>query len=303
MNNNQKVIERIISRKNKPEDKYKVGLIIEGGGMRGVFGGGAMIGLESLGLTNCFDHIYGTSSGSCSGAYFLSGQAKDGASIYWEDLKWFNFIKPWNLQKIMDLDLLFDHVMKKVKPLKSKILKSSKTILKVFVADPETGGCLSYTNHDKVDFLKLMKASCAMPGYYNKTIEINGNKHLDGNIGKAIPIEEALNDGCTDVLIITTVPEKYRRSKFRQLRGKFKELLALTFSSQFRKNYGLTADDNYNDSLDIAFGVKPIHRKINIYTVSPDYLLYAGEIRPWTLKLSAANGIYKIREAFLMEKI
>ncbi|MEI6267181.1 MAG: patatin-like phospholipase family protein [bacterium] len=302
MRKDGKVIERIINRRTGVSDEFKIGLIIEGGGMRGVFGGGAMIGLESLGLTNCFDHVYGTSSGSCSGAYFLSGQAKDGASIYWEDLKWFNFIKPWKLQKIMDLDFLFDVVMKKVKPLKTRKLISSKSVLKVFMANAETGSCISYTNHDNIDFLKLMKASCAMPGYYNKIIEINGNKHLDGNIGKAIPIEEALTDGCTDVLVVTTVPEGYRRSRFRQLRGSFKELLAIAFTKQFRKTYKLS-DDNYNDSLDIAFGVKPIHRKINIYTVSPDYLLFAGEIRPWTLRLSAANGIYKIREAFLTEEI
>jgi predicted patatin/cPLA2 family phospholipase len=300
MRRDKQVIERLIERKTGKKDNYKIGLIIEGGGMRGVFGGGSMIGLEAMGLSDSFDVIYASSSGSCSGAYFLSKQTKLGTSIYYEDLPWFKFIKPWKFTKIMDLDYLIETIMRKKKKLKMINVEKSKTELKIFVANSENGACEYYTNHDGIDILKLVKASCAVPGYYNKPVDINGSKHLDGNVGKAIPIENAMTDGCTDVLVITTVPETYRETQNAVMWRWMKNILMLPLDKQFKMAYS-TSRKEYNDSLDVVFGKKKVFRKINVYTISPDYRLSIGEIRPDKLKRSAEHGIFKVREAFLTE--
>ena len=54
-----------------PEDPYQLALCLEGGGMRGAVSAGMAAAIASLGLTNCFDSIYGSSAGSVIGAYMV----------------------------------------------------------------------------------------------------------------------------------------------------------------------------------------------------------------------------------------
>jgi predicted patatin/cPLA2 family phospholipase len=299
----QQVIERLKDRQKDRKDKNKIGLIIEGGGMRGVFAGGVMIGLEKLGLTETFDYIYASSSGSCAGAYFLSKQAELGTSIYYEDLSGYKFIKPWKLRSAADIDYLCDVIFRHKKKLDTKKIKKSKTIFKIFVADADSGECTFYTNKDNVDILQAIKASCAIPIFYNKSVKIGQDEHMDGRIGKAIPIEDALSDGCTDVLVVTTVSEYFRVSKDRLIISWFKKMLMSNLSKEYKKKYyDRDKYANYNESLDVVFGKIKVHRPINIFTISPDYMLDKFETRRGTLKRATNHGIFKTMEAFSIEK-
>ena len=55
-------------------DTAMLALSIEGGGMRGAVSGGMAAAIACLGLSNCFDSIYGSSAGSIIGSYFVSRQ-------------------------------------------------------------------------------------------------------------------------------------------------------------------------------------------------------------------------------------
>ena len=76
----------------------------------------------------------------------------------------------------------------------------------------------------------------------------------------------------------------------------------LPLTREFKATYKESRKE-YNDSLDVVFGAKKVFRKINIYTISPDYRLSIGEIRPGKLKKSAEHGLFKAREAFLTETL
>ncbi|EWM23186.1 Acyl transferase/acyl hydrolase/lysophospholipase [Nannochloropsis gaditana] len=68
-------------------DGLKIGLSLEGGGMRGCVGAGMLAALNHLGLRDAFDVVYGSSAGSLMGAYFLSGQTPlEGPGIYYDIL-------------------------------------------------------------------------------------------------------------------------------------------------------------------------------------------------------------------------
>lgn len=54
--------------------KKKVGLAIEGGGMRGCVSAGMIGAVSTLGLMDTFDAVYGSSAGSLVGAYAIAGQ-------------------------------------------------------------------------------------------------------------------------------------------------------------------------------------------------------------------------------------
>lgn len=293
-NTNKKVIKRLLDRKSGVLDNYKIGLIIEGGGMRGAFSGGVMIGLEELGLTDLFDVIYASSSGSCSASYFLAKQAKIGTSIFTEDLTGFKFIKPWRFTMIMDLDYLCDKIFRKIKKLNTRKIRQSPTLLKIYLSNADKGDSISFTNKDDVDLIQVVKGSCAIPIFYNKKVKLNRYIFLDGGINKSIPIEDALTDHCSDLLIVTTVPEYYREKR-RIISEKY---IYSKLISPFTKDNVEANDEEYNEALDIAFGNKPIHRRINIYTISPDKLISIIETRKKVLEKQVENGKNKIKTAF-----
>ena len=58
------------------------GLVVQGGGMRGVYSMGALAALEEMGFGECFDHVAGSSAGALNGAYFITGQASYGVETY-----------------------------------------------------------------------------------------------------------------------------------------------------------------------------------------------------------------------------
>lgn len=61
------------SQPGQRRDPFKLGLVVEGGGMRGCVSGGALQALTDLGMRECFDAVYGSSAGAINSTYFLSG--------------------------------------------------------------------------------------------------------------------------------------------------------------------------------------------------------------------------------------
>jgi len=53
------------------DDPYTLALCMEGGGMRGAVSAGMAAAIASLGLTDAFDKVYGSSAGSVIGAYMI----------------------------------------------------------------------------------------------------------------------------------------------------------------------------------------------------------------------------------------
>jgi predicted patatin/cPLA2 family phospholipase len=85
------LITRRYREKSKPlqrcrGDTARLALSLEGGGMRGVVSAGMATAISFLGLQDTFDVIYGSSAGSCVGAYLVSQQLLESRDVYSEIL-------------------------------------------------------------------------------------------------------------------------------------------------------------------------------------------------------------------------
>lgn len=284
------ILEILKAKKDGTETERKIGLMLPGGGMSGVFSGGVVQVFEEMGLADCFDYIYGYSAGAFSAAYMLSKRTKLGTSIYWKDLCGFKFIKPWKLKNSMNMKYFCDEVVREKKKLDLKKIKSSNTILKVFVTNTETGKTEYFTNKDDVDFITLLKASCSFPGFTNP-VEINGNKYVDGNAIKLTTIDEAIEDGCTDLIIVPTLPKDYYIPKVSIIYS-ISGILCFSYGKEFRKKYQEQAR-NYNNDLKRFYDKAD---KINVYVIAPDYYLLPAETSAKKLKKFEVHGIQKARD-------
>src|SRR6266498_2774957 len=108
------------SRPGKRDDPHKVGLAVEGGGLRGVVSAAMLVALEDLGYADAFDEIYTCSSGALNGAYFVARKTWFPLSIYFDDLttgEFLSFGRALRGQTPMNLDFVFDEVLARRKPL------------------------------------------------------------------------------------------------------------------------------------------------------------------------------------------
>lgn len=82
------VVKRRLETASQPgrrDDKFKVALCIEGGGMRGAISAGMIAAIRYCGLRDVFDVVYGCSAGAVVGAYFIADQVPVyGARIYYD---------------------------------------------------------------------------------------------------------------------------------------------------------------------------------------------------------------------------
>jgi predicted patatin/cPLA2 family phospholipase len=190
------------------DNPVKIGLAVEGGGMRGVVSGGMLYALEDLGLTRAFDAVYGMSSGAINAAYFLLGESWLPLSIYYDDLttkRFIDFARPLRAQSIMDLDYVFDEVIVRRKPLDLDGVLASDVPLHVgitFVDKLQTVLVRDFTDPD--DLRDALRATMWLPGAVQGTTTFRGDRALDGGVLTAHPYALAAADGCTHVLSLST---------------------------------------------------------------------------------------------------
>src|SRR5437016_4586349 len=100
------------------EDGRKVGLIVEGGAMRGVISCAALMALEELGMTQVFDEVYGGSAGAVNAAYFLAAQATYATTLYYQKINNTRFLRRFWHRRIINIDELFDSIIAGERPLR-----------------------------------------------------------------------------------------------------------------------------------------------------------------------------------------
>ena len=229
------LLERVQSgsRPGARTDAHRIALVVEGGAMRGVISGGMVAGLEALGLRDAFDVVYGSSAGACAGAYFLAGQARVGARLYYEVVNNRRFINPLHALRrraIVDLDHLFGQVLGQQLPIDFETFQASGVEMVILAShvDVKAGTGMDGARtvaeavrlsgfEDVNDLLGALHASSRMPIMGGAPFAYRGMRFWDAAITQPVPIHAALADGCTHVLVLLTLPRDTRPGGFTLL--------------------------------------------------------------------------------------
>jgi predicted patatin/cPLA2 family phospholipase len=261
--------ERAAARRQDPQarDRRKIALVVEGGSMRGVLSGGGMVALGHLGFSDLFDEVYATSAGVMNASYMLARQAELGITAYYESLMDRRFWSPRRFWKMLDVDYVFRDVVTRQKPLDTAAVLRSPSRLLVAAIDVHAGkGILLDTRATNSPLLDVLKAATAMPIMYNRTVAINGLACVDGGLAIPFPLKEAIERGCTDVLVLLTRPPGFRapeptwyeRALFRRLIPGNKEKMSQLFADHPAVAHA---------ARQLALGISKPERAVNIVTV------------------------------------
>jgi len=201
------------------EDPHRVALVLEGGGMRGVVSAAMTAALERMQLTRCFDLVVGASAGAINGAALLAGAARQGAAAYCGPLASRSFVSPAKLLRgkpVIDVNRILD-LAAGLDAAGHERVAGSGIALHCIAVDVESAGCVVLSGmRSERELWDALLASSRMPWAGGAPVEIGGRRYLDGGMGSAIPVEQAIAAGATHVLALQTRPHGVpRRSASR----------------------------------------------------------------------------------------
>ena len=188
----------------------KTGLILEGGGMRGLFSAGVIDVFMENGIE--FDAAIGVSAGAAFGCNYKSRQI--GRVIRYnkrfaKDPRFCSFRSLIKTGNLFGAEFCYHTIPDTIDIFDEKAYLENPMDFYVVVTDVETGEAV-YVNSDEAgdDALEFFRASASMP-IVSKPVEIRGKKYLDGGIADSVPLQYFESIGFKKNVIILTQPEGY----------------------------------------------------------------------------------------------
>lgn len=195
----------------------KTGLVLEGGGLRGVFTAGVCDLFLEKGIH--FDNCIGVSAGSCHACSYLSGQHGRAYSVTVDYLDNKEFISMRNLIRTGNLfgsKMLYHEIPEKLYPIDNETFKKCGTAFYATVTNCITGQAEYKKVNDLLDDVEYVQASSSLP-LVSKAVYFDGTPYLDGGIADSIPIKKSIEMGCTKNVVVLTQPDGFIKAQTRAL--------------------------------------------------------------------------------------
>ncbi|RKP49983.1 patatin family protein [Cohnella endophytica] len=258
-----------------------MGLVLEGGGMRGVYTAGVLEFFAEQDLY--FPYTVGVSAGACMATSYLSKQRGRNKVINTDWVKdpryisWRNF---WKSGQLFGMDFIFDEIPNSLVPFDYETFGQSREELVVGTTDIETGETVFYRKSEPgFDLAKVLRASSSLP-FIAPIVEYGGRKLLDGGISDPIPVRQAEQDGYRRNVVILTRNDEYRKSRnrfswiVRRVFGKFPKFVKIMLSRH----------EIYNGTVDY---VRKQEKNGSCFVIRPKEPLKVGRMEKDPVKLDA----------------
>ena len=186
----------------------KVGLVLEGGGMRALFTAGvldALLDIKELDI----DGIVGVSAGALFGVNYVSGQKERAIRYnkkYARDKRYMGFYSWITTGNAVNEEFAFYEIPFKLDVFDQEKFKQSKIDFYVVMTNVESGKPEYVLIKDVFKQMEYLRATSALP-FASKIIEINGKKYLDGGISDSIPIDYCEGLGYDKIILVLTRPK------------------------------------------------------------------------------------------------
>jgi predicted patatin/cPLA2 family phospholipase len=262
----------------------KIGLVLEGGGFRGIYSAGIL----DFFLENKieFPYVIGVSMGACNGANYISKQIGRNLKVpytYINDKRYISYTRLIKHGELFGMDFIFNEVPNKLIPFDFDTFYKSRQRFVVVTTDCNTGKPHYYNDFKKNNILEVLKASTSLP-FAAPMVLIQNRELLDGGISDSIPIHKAFEDGCEKLVVILTRHRGYRKSK-----SKSKVISKLLYRKYPALQKAiLERDEVYNKTLN---EIEKLEKENKIYVIRPPHKLSIGRIEKNREKLKEAFDV------------
>lgn len=259
---------------------YQAGLVLEGGGLKGVYTAGVLDFFLDKGIE--FSSCYGVSAGACCLCSFLSRQRGRAYHVNVDYLDDKNYCSFYSLIKTGDLfgvDMCYHRIPDELYPYDYEAYGKYQGTFYSVVTNIETG-CPEYIPiKDMRSDIDAVRASASLP-LVSRNVGWKGGWYLDGGISDAIPLKKSMQDGNTKNVVVMTKEVGYRRQPSSAV-----SLVKLRYK-KYPRVYELMKNRHnaYNETLDF---IEDEVRKGTAFLIQPKVKSDVGRIEKNRDKLKA----------------
>lgn len=225
---------------------YEAGLILEGGGMKGVYTAGVLDFFLDKGIL--FSSVYGVSAGACHMCSYLSGQrgrALDVSVDYLDTRRYCGLESLMTSGDLFNVDICYSLIPDYLYPYDYMAFRRYEGKAYSVATDIVSGRPEYFRIRDmKADIVKI-RASASLP-LVSRNVKIGNKLYLDGGISDSIPLQQSVLNGNHKNVVVMTKEVGYVRKPSRQL------ALIKARYARYPKVYQLMAERhiNYNEQLE-----------------------------------------------------
>ena len=242
-----------------------VGLVMEGGSMRGMFTAGVLDELMENGIT--FPAAIGVSAGACFGCNIKShqiGRVIRYNTRFCKDPRYAGLRSFLLTGDVYGADFCYRDIPDKLDVFDRETFRANPMAFWVVATDVETGKPVyrELKTGDEHDLL-WMRASASMP-LVSRVVSIDGGGYLDGGISDPIPLRRFEENGYVRNLVIVTQPAGYIKQPsklmpaFRTFMRRYPAIVDAMASRHARYNE-VTAYVQSREQAGMALVIRPDH--------------------------------------------
>lgn len=191
-------------------------LVLEGGGMRGLYTTGVLDSFLEHRLY--FEYVIGVSAGATHALSYLSRQKGRARRVNVDYVKRSDYMGLRCLvreKSLFGMDLLFHKIPYEYDPFDFDEFARNCSNYHAVVTNLETGKAEYLSPRTPKEVLPAGQASCSLP-LVSQPVVINGVPYLDGGIADSLPVRKALADGNRKLVVVLTQPRGYRKPPSRK---------------------------------------------------------------------------------------
>lgn len=191
-----------------------VGLVLEGGGMRTTYTGGALDAFMDAGVD--LGYVIGVSAGANAGSHYVAGQRERSHRVFVDlvaDPRYAGWRNVLHERSWFGMEFLFRTLPDELAPFDYEGFGASPRALVCGVTDCVTGAARYYRQQDRDPrwyVQTLLRASCSLP-VLSPPVLVEGNPCVDGGVTDSIPILRAVKDGNPRCVVVLTRNPGYRK--------------------------------------------------------------------------------------------
>lgn len=276
----------------------KKGLVLEGGGMRGMFTAGVLDVMMEQGIT--FDNITGVSAGAVFGCNMKSKQI--GRSLrynlrFCKDKRYCSWYSLFKTGDMFGVKFCYHDIPEKLDIFDTETFKNNSTEFYTVSTNVETGRPDYHKCYDgKAEDLEYIRASASLP-LVSRAVKIDGKPLFDGGISDSIPVRFAQRLGNDKIVIVLTQPKEYRKKSSKST------LLFKLLIKEYPKIYKLMKNRPSDYNRTVRY-IRQLEREGKVFVIRPEKAITAGRIEHDRKELSKAylEGRKAMRKNFVALK-
>lgn len=262
-----------------------IGLVLEGGGMRGVYTAGVLEYFMEQDWY--FPYVVGVSAGACNAVSYISKQRGRNKKVtigYIGDHRYLSYRNLLRHKSIFGMDFIFNELPNKLVPFDYDAFYSSPQQFAIGTTDAHTGEPIYYTKHQlQQQTMPIVQASSSLP-FVATPIQYEGRTLFDGGLVDPIPVQKSLSDGNRKHVIVLTKEEGYRKTPFKQ------KWLAKSFYPKYDGLVDVLVNRSeiYNGTLEL---VRKMEEDGSALVIRPSAKVLVGRMEKNPMKLEALHEL------------